>query len=690
MAYTISFTDAVNKGTISIEDGTINQETSLQLPGRNTTSYGSVIAESFLHLLENFANNTSPSNPVEGQLWFDTTVGAEQLKVYDGTTWTAAGGLKKATTQPEAANSVVGDLWVDTDNQQLYLFTGSGWILVGPAFSDGLVTGATPTTVVGTDNLEYTIILVEVQAQPVAVISKDTFTPKTVISGFSTIKPGINLSNNVFGLTNAKFVGTSEKAESLIVNNTTVPSSNFLRSDVISNTNFPIKIKNNGGLEVGQASQFQFSVEGQAGIVQQNTSGANIDFRVNDGGVIKTVMRIDSTTNVGINNQTPDEALDVTGNIQVSNQLFVDGTTQSSTFGNGAVIVKGGVGIAKNLNIGGDSKVTGTATFSNVIPDTTNNRNLGNELAVWKNVYATNFVGNVIGNVTGTISGRAGSSDKLASSTNFIMSGDVSADTVVFDGQVGGNTKTFNTTISNSFIANKPSRSSAQLDDEVLINRTSGNTGLARLTARALLNQVPINPPGMIVPYAGASVPATSVTGGGVWLLCDGSEVEQTQYPQLFAAIGLTYGTPSDGGIAFFKLPDLRGRMTLGLDNMGGTNADVVTGLRAEELGNTGGTEDITIDVDNLPEHEHDLRAENGFQFYALSTVTKGAESPDESIEYNSPTGTNAGQAIASSGGVLKQFNDDAGTPFTTLGQAIDVMNPFIAINYLIYTGKQQ
>ena len=47
MAYTINYSDT-NKGTISIEDSTINQQTSLDIPGRNTTSYGSVIAENFL------------------------------------------------------------------------------------------------------------------------------------------------------------------------------------------------------------------------------------------------------------------------------------------------------------------------------------------------------------------------------------------------------------------------------------------------------------------------------------------------------------------------------------------------------------------------------------------------------------------------------------------------------------------
>ena len=79
MAYIVSHTDLANKGTITVEDNTINQVTSLDIPGRNTTAYGTAIADNFLHLLENFAFNTSPRNPVEGQLWYDTTVGADQL-----------------------------------------------------------------------------------------------------------------------------------------------------------------------------------------------------------------------------------------------------------------------------------------------------------------------------------------------------------------------------------------------------------------------------------------------------------------------------------------------------------------------------------------------------------------------------------------------------------------------------------
>ena len=67
----------------------------------------------------------------------------------------------------------------------------------------------------GTDNNTYTIVQIEVAAQPVAIIASDEFTPKTVIPGFTTIKPGLTLSNrDITGDGVAKFYGTAEKAES--------------------------------------------------------------------------------------------------------------------------------------------------------------------------------------------------------------------------------------------------------------------------------------------------------------------------------------------------------------------------------------------------------------------------------------------------------------------------------------------
>ena len=55
-----------------IPDGTIDTtSTSLQLVGRSVTEYGVPENENYVALLENFANETPPPNPIQGQLWYD-------------------------------------------------------------------------------------------------------------------------------------------------------------------------------------------------------------------------------------------------------------------------------------------------------------------------------------------------------------------------------------------------------------------------------------------------------------------------------------------------------------------------------------------------------------------------------------------------------------------------------------------
>ena len=670
MAYTVNFTDVVGKGSLTVDDGTVNQQTSLPLPGRNTTSYGTIIAENFLHLLENFANNSAPVNPVEGQLWYDTTVGVDQLKVYDGTNFVAAGGLKKAPTQPLAGQSVVGDLWVDTDNQQLYLFTGSGWVLVGPEFSQGLSTGTKPYTITGTDNLEYTVVLIEVEAKPVAIISTKSFTPKASITGFSSILPGFNLSSaDIEGSGVGKFYGTSQKAESLIAaNSEVVAGSNFLRKDKANIADFSLKINNNAGLDVGNTAVFNLGVESQAAVFSHRTSGANIDFRVNDAGTTKTVLRLDSNTNVGINNLAPSEALDVTGNIKASGELYVDAVTDSVSVSTGALIVKGGVGIAKQLRVGDTATFEDDITVRNIVTVNNNTYDIGTVSNKFLNIYANSFVGNLVGNVSGTVSGAAGTSNKLTSQTTFQMSGDVSAPSFTFDGQTGGTVKTFATSISNGFIASKTATGTSQNSDEFILNRVSGTTGVFKISRDNLFDAIAKIPTGMITPFGGSSAPTH-------WLLCDGAEYVIGTYPELYAVIGSSFGTATPG---YFRTPDLRGRMPLGKDNMGGTSANRVTATAADNVGGFGGDESKVIPVTNLPDHEHDLQGAAGAQYYAVRDVPGIGAGEVTAITYDAPTGSGQGSALPSSGGILSG----------SLGNAQDVMNPFTTVNYIIYTGQ--
>jgi len=421
--------------------------------------------------------------------------------------------------------------------------------------------------------------------------------------------------------------------------------------------------------------ELNVGVEGSAGIIQHQIEGSNIDIRVRNNGITETVLRVDSNLRLGINNVAPDEALDVTGNIKTSGAAYINATTQSDTIGTGALVVKGGVGIAKNLNVAGDVDFDGLVTTQNLVPDSSNTRNLGNISLKWKNVYATTFTGNLVGNVSGTVSGRSGSADKLTSATTFRISGDITAPDFVFDGQTGGSTKIFDTTISNELIAGKTPVTNSLVDDEIIINRVTGATGLYKISRGNLLGAVPTNPPGVILAFGGTSAP-------NGWLLCDGKEYRIADYPQLFEAIEYNFKARSEiSTVGYFAVPDLRGRVTMGLDNMGGDSANVVTASSADQLGTSDGAETVTILTENLPEHKHNLRGDPSLdQFYAIRDVT-GTPTDDGVFTFDAPTATSAGQGLTNSGGVLLSDGQ-------TLGNALNIMSPHLAINYIIYTGR--
>ena len=683
MPYTISYTDSVNKGTIIVSDSTLNTETSLSLPGRYTTAYGQAISENFLHLLENFASASAPLRPVEGQLWYDTSTGVDQLKLYDGTVWQAAAGLKKASSEPAVANSSAGDLWVNTGAQQLYLFTGSTWVLVGPEFTDGLLTGTKSEVLVGTDNLSYSVLSIKIQDKTAFIISDRAFTPKTAIAGFTTgIKAGMNVSTGpLFGTETLKYYGTAEKADALVVGATTVPAANFVRTDQTSISNFDLKIKNNDGIIIGAGGQLTLQVDGEQGVIQHNTSGSNIDFRLRSGSTTPTVMRVDASGKVGINNAAPEQELDVAGNIKIgaksgvagSGYLTVTSTINSTSISTGSIITAGGVGIAQNAWIGGDVDIGGILQTQNIAPDTTSSRNIGTLTNKYDGIYANTFYGNIQGNVSGTVSGRAGSADKLASATTFAVTGDVSAASFEFDGQTGGSTKTFNMSVSNTFISNKTVTYAAENSDELLINRPTGETGVYRITKNNFLKSVPITPVGTMVMFGGTTAPAG-------WLFCDGSEIRKSDYNDLWLTIGFNFKDASllsDSGVNFFAVPDMRGRFPLGLDAMGGSSANRVTDVAADSIGGTGGTQNTTLNVENLPEHEHDMEGDSGTQYYATRVGT-GTPTDTGAIQLSITSGTQGTQGLASSGGIKTT---------TSLGTAMNTIDPYLAVNYIIYSG---
>lgn len=691
MAYEINFTDSVNKGSITVEDKSVNTETSLQLTGRNLTDYGAKINENFLHLLENFANNTSPSNPVEGQLWYDTTTGVDQLKIYDGANWVSAGGLKKASSSPAAEQSLVGDLWVDTSNQQLYLYSGSGWTLIGPDYAEGINTGVKFENIVDTTNVQRPCLINYVNGKTISIISAVEFTPKLTIAGFGKIYPGHNVSNNIDGVV-GKYWGTSQKAETLFVNNTvgSLGGAEFARLNATNIFSQPLRVRNNNGVDIGETQTLVLSVSGSNALITNKSNDGYIGLRVQNN---TTAIRIKNDGKVGILNESPQEALDVSGNVLVSGTIKNNSVAESSSVSTGSLITAGGLGVAKNINVGGNATFAGNIEAANILPDTTNTRNIGSSDLKYNNIWANNFRGNILGDVVGNVTGSAGSAAKLNSTTTFTITGDVSTSTpVTFDGQTGGLSKTFNVSLNDTFFTGKSDYTdNISGTEEILIRKTTTEAGDVQdinrfyiTTVQDITSTVPTFAVGMMMPYAGATAPAG-------WRMCNGDAIatSSSDYAPLFAVIGFTYGGSIGSGV--FNLPDLRGRLPLGymagVSRVAASDEDrVYDDGAANILGADGGAQRRWITKDNLPEHEHSLMGDAGTQFYATTGVTGVTDSNTTGI---ATLGGNSGTGLEITSGVdglVTTTQTIDGTP-EVVGEKITTVPPYLTVNYIIYTG---
>jgi hypothetical protein len=283
MSYTVTTTAGVT--IASIADGTVNTSaTSLTLIGKNYAGYGLFLNENYVKLLENFANTTEPLYARTGQLWYDSTNSV--LKVYSGSLWKPISSSAAASSSP--TGPVTGDLWWDTSNAQLKVWSGSAWVTIGPSYTTTAGTsGAVVETILDSSSISHVIVKFYISNSVIAILSKDSeFTPQTSITGFTTIKPGMNLISSTV-LTGAQFTGSASNA--LQVGG--IAGGSYLRNDQDTSTAY--KITASGGVDVGNLAIS--SVTGTVGLVN-SSNNSDLNLWVNKGGVSTKAIGIAGST----------------------------------------------------------------------------------------------------------------------------------------------------------------------------------------------------------------------------------------------------------------------------------------------------------------------------------------------------------------------------------------------------------
>lgn len=371
MAYSIKTT--LGNPVATVQDGTVNTTAiSLALIGRDYAGYGAFLNENFVYLLENFNSGSAPTNPLTGQLWYNTSTATLQVWNSTQTRWKSiSGAIYGNTGELPASNiSTVGDFYWNTDLTQLFVYSGNtllgnnGWILIGPdnAVGSGAIVDSNFKDSTGTP---HTVIKFLVNFNVIGIISYDPqFTPQSSVPGFTVINPGFNLSSS-FTLT-----GTSTNSLAL----SGITAGQFLRSDYSTATQFQLGV---GGLQVVNDLTLNLDTSNNRVRIGGLTNNRDLIISANVNGVTTTLIGIKTSTSTLTLGNT-------TGTVNINGTTTANGAfTAAST-----------------------TTLQGVTTLQNTfLPYTNGNVDIGATATRFANVWATTLYGNLT-SVTATVSGQ--------------------------------------------------------------------------------------------------------------------------------------------------------------------------------------------------------------------------------------------------------------------------------------------
>lgn len=428
MSFTIKFSDSTKIDEVVVPDmppGINNVDTSLSFIGKGYPNYAEKIATNFLHLLENFAGPLPPENPIEGQLWYDTSDPVRKvLRIMDGTAtstrWPTINRIYQQPVDPKDSVSGslrVGDIWVDTKTNQLSIYYAGEWTLVGPSVSSGIDRTGVEISILEDLAIppnKLPVVLFYSNNVIAAIISAhNEFVPKVALTGFPTVKKGINLPV----IENDRYLlnGLAEKSLNLEINNVSYSADKFLRKD---------DTIQNGQIITGRilwkTPANQLGSQGRDGIVIlsaiENDPTNYIQFYqyendaivLNNKSAGKILLKTKPSSNSGLLTTLSLESNSIKLNTStvVNGSITINGPVSITATSTNAFVVSGDSVIQKKLSVDGEFLVSNSVKIQNtltlgvssgngaiIVPSNTDTYDLGSPTKYFRTLYVSKIVG---------------------------------------------------------------------------------------------------------------------------------------------------------------------------------------------------------------------------------------------------------------------------------------------------------
>jgi len=361
MSYQINTTNGSLLTTVP--DATLVQNyAGLLLIGKSYAGFGTALNDNLVYLAENFCNSTPPTNPLTGQLWYDSV--NKVITVYNGTTFGILSINTPAASPPSSPG--LGDEWFDTINQQLNVFNGSNWVLVGPTSQAGSGLNGIVTSSLTQNNSIYYFADVYASNQLLALISSNNLITSS-INGFGNLRVGVNfvlpstnianvLSGGIYNAANVTLGSEDQLALSINpINDGLITSTSNLSINPAGGTIYPAA---NSVVSLGSATNV-FKNLYVSNILGANISatpnGANLQMQYKNGSAFAGANVYVNPANISIQSN-----LQVTGNISTGN-ITANSITLAGTVVGNAFITNT---LVSNIISTGTLLVANTATTS--------------------------------------------------------------------------------------------------------------------------------------------------------------------------------------------------------------------------------------------------------------------------------------------------------------------------------------